>query len=726
MGKRIESWVYNTGMDKEYQVSEQSTNATQEARSMTSLAGFVTSIYEENKRLRQESGVEERLLACKYAAKGEYTPGEQAKRVANRLPEVYAPISDTKRRTAKAWMSEILLNTAEKPYEVRHSPLPDMPKEVEAKIAERIIEEYAILFGGQAPSTPEQMQAIEEMAKMRRDEVDNLVREQAEKCAKRMEKVVEDILAEGRWREETAKSIDHVCTYGTTVIKLVNRKRRRLKRTVNKYGVSSFSTDFVEKLELQAVDPLHCFPSKGAENINDGYFCQRMFFQPRELMLMKGQKGHSFDDAIDEVIYNHSISGLRNFETMDTENEGLNNDGAINKQSTIIEGFEFWGCVLGKDLLDQRIEVDNKGNAIDRDKFYEIDCIVVNGLIIYCEMVDERLSRPLFKGVFYNVPGSWWGESLITKMASAQKMANAALTAIAFNMSMASGPMVAITDYERLREKNLEIKPFKTFVFNAPRIGSATDVPIKFFQPSSNSQELLNIYQYCLKDADLLTGIPAYSHGSEIAAGAGRTATGLSILMDNTQRGMKDVSHSYDNDVQRPMIRWIINYQMINNPDESIKGDLEVDSGGLLSILTKDKSIAQLQEVLALCQNPLIANAIGEEGIHYILRRIVSLIPHINPDRVVPTAEEMEYRKLRAQLEQLRMMQMQQQIQMQGQAQAQAAGLVAPPQQGQGGNIPPVQDGNVNVGAMGAPMPQDPMNVTQYQPNQAPQAPMGM
>ena len=701
-------------------MSEQSLGETKQARSLTALAAFVEGVFSEGVYFRQRTGMDEELLACKYAANGEYSPEELAKRRAQGLPVVYAPLSDTKRRAANAWASEIFLNTAEKTYELRPTPVPEMPETVVQAIAAEVIQEWASVVSPNPPQGKAQLAAVAAMAERRRDELQKLVEEEARKRAARLDKVIQDRLTEGRWREEMTLAIDYAATFGTCVVKLAPRRRKRLSRKVNKYGVSSFSMKDEARLELHAIDPIDCYPSKGSRTIDEGYFCQRLRFHPADLALMRGGK-HYIDNAIEEVLRNHgSGQGYRTFQPTDTEVENLNHDSNPGEPSVTVEGVEFWGSVMGQLLLDEAIEVDHAGKAIKRDKLYDVDAIVVAGRVLYCEILDPRLGRPLFKGTFYSTPGSWWGESPIKKMRHIQSIANGAITSMVWNMGMASGPQVAITDYERLRDKDLTQRPWKVWVFDKNRVAATSDVPIKFFQPNTNSQELMAIYDRMSREADTLTGIPAYSYGSDVAAGAGRTASGLSMLMDAAQRGMKHVIFSLDLELMRPMISWMVNREMLTNPDEGIKGDVTIDAGGLLAVLSKDKSSAMLKEVLGLCQNPLVAQVVGEDGIAELVRRVVSLIPHINPDRIVPTREELEFRKLKAALEQMRLQQMQMQmaqnVQLQGQAQAAAMGL---PPQGGGASAPQaIRAGVPHGAAMGGQTPGSAAN--QYQPNAIP------
>lgn len=695
---------------------------------MSALASFILNRFDENRRFRFSSGMDKEILLCKYASQGEYTPEEIAKREREGMPIVYVPLTDEKRRAALAWVSEIFLNTGEKTYTLKPSPIPDMPEAVEQEIAQGVIMEWAQTISPEPPQTEQDLDIIRKYAESRRDELTHLVEEEARKRAERLDKVIHDRLFEARWREQMTIAMDYIATYGTAVVKLAPRRRKRLVRKTNKYGVSSFEVKWDTRLELKTLDPNDCYPSKGARDIHDGYFCHRVRYEPLDLEGMLKQP-NVIDDAIREILSKYNGTGIRTYLPDDSSHEALNHDGSPTDAGlTSIEGVEFWGTVPGNVLILNQIEKDSKGEAIESTKFYDVNCVVVDGLVIYCEMLDPRLGRPLFKGVFYNLPSSWWGESPAKKMRPIQSLINSTITSMAWNMGMAAGPQVAITDVERLQTKDFTQRPWKVWVFRKG-LTNTSDVPIKFFQPNSNSSELMQLYDRMRKEADSLTGIPAYSYGSDIAAGAGRTATGLSILMDSTNRSIKHYAINIDQDMNQPIIQYLINFEMINSDDEGIKGDVMIDAGGLLAVISKDKCIAQLQEILMLAQNPLVANVIGDAGINEIMRRMVALIPNINPDKIVPTEEEMEYRKLKAQLEQVRMQQMQQQMQLQGQMQAQAAGLNLPqggaPQGAlpQGGVQPPqMMDGMVPItsipggAAVGGNTPGSTFN--QYQPNQ--------
>ena len=70
--------------------------------------------------------------------------------------------------------------------------------------------------------------------------------------------------------------------------------------------------------------------------------------------------------------------------------------------------------------------------------------------------------------------------------------------------------------------------------------------------------------------ADDHSGIPSYVTGDLNVQGAGRTASGLSMLMGSAGKGIRQVVMHIDN-VIKPVIHRIFLYNMRYNEDESIK-----------------------------------------------------------------------------------------------------------------------------------------------------------
>jgi hypothetical protein len=155
-----------------------------------------------------------------------------------------------------------------------------------------------------------------------------------------------------------------------------------------------------------------------------------------------------------------------------------------------------------------------------------------------------------------------------------------------------------------------------------------------------NAQNLLSIYQAFANMADDFTGIPSYAHGNDNVRGAGRTLGGLSMLMSSAARGMKMVIGRIDLNVLQSVIHRQFNFNRQYDPDESIKGDIEIQPRGALAQIIKEQITARRMEFLQSTQNELDNTLIGHEGRRIELEEISKSLDY--PEGIVRTKEVVE------------------------------------------------------------------------------------
>jgi hypothetical protein len=134
------------------------------------------------------------------------------------------------------------------------------------------------------------------------------------------------------------------------------------------------------------------------------------------------------------------------------------------------------------------------------------------------------------------------GNGLPDILSDIQDVCNAALRSLVNNLSIASGPQVVVNT-ERLApdEDGEDMYPWKRWRVTSDPMSNNTQVPISFFQPVSNANELLAVYQKFSDIADELSAIPKYLSGNA-TGGAGRTASGLAMLMGNASKILQTVA----------------------------------------------------------------------------------------------------------------------------------------------------------------------------------------
>ena len=173
-----------------------------------------------------------------------------------------------------------------------------------------------------------------------------------------------------------------------------------------------------------------------------------------------------------------------------------------------------------------------------------------------------------------------------------------------------------------------EMHPFKVwqFVSEVGGMPAGNQFPIQFFQPEIRSQELLSVMERYEVKADDATGIPRYAYGSQRTGGAGQTATGLSMLMESSGKGIRKFIANIDQDVIKPSVTqaWMM---LMTDPDapEDAKGDCNVVARGSAAELIKEtmrETRTQMFQLVA--SSPLAMSIVGKAGAAQMLEQIAN------------------------------------------------------------------------------------------------------
>ena len=124
-----------------------------------------------------------------------------------------------------------------------------------------------------------------------------------------------------------------------------------------------------------------------------------------------------------------------------------------------------------------------------------------------------RKRPPYYVTSFEKVPGTVVGNALPDILADIEEATNAALRSLINNMSIASGPQVVVND-DRIAENENgdDLYPWKRWHTVNDPLGNNATAAGRFFQPNSNAQELLGVYEKFTQIADELSCHPALHH----------------------------------------------------------------------------------------------------------------------------------------------------------------------------------------------------------------------
>jgi len=383
------------------------------------------------------------------------------------------------------------------------------------------------------------------------------------------------------------------------------------------------------------VNPFNIYWSPGVTCIEDAEVIERMRMTRTNLNDLLGLPGYD-ESAVRAAIQDYD-NGLRDWlDAIDTEealNEGREDPNY--NQSHMIEAVEYHGNVYGRLLLDNG--VDSK-QIPDPDRDYAVQTWVVGRHTLKTQInPNPRKRHPYYLTSFEKVPGTVAGHGLPDILEDIQESANATLRALVNNLAISSGPQVVIND-ERLAptENGDELYPWKRWHVLDDPMGSQRE-PVTFFQPQSNAQELLTVYTALSGMADDISAIPRYVTGEAMSGGAGRTASGLSMLMGNSSKVLQTVAANVDLDVMEPSLSGLYDMIMLTDTTGLLTGEEEIEVNGVNVALQKETERQKQLQFLQITANPIDAPIIGVPGRGKVLRAVSQNLGL--PDDVVPDDE---------------------------------------------------------------------------------------
>jgi hypothetical protein len=309
-------------------------------------------------------------------------------------------------------------------------------------------------------------------------------------------------------------------------------------------------------------------------------------------------------------------------------------------QSGIIDMLEYHGYVQGTMLLEYGFGPDKVPDPM-RDYF--VDVFKIGRYVIKVQLSPSLRKRaPYYVSSFEKVPGTMIGNALPDILADIQDATNAALRSLINNMSIASGPQVVIND-DRIadNENGDDLYPWKRWHTITDPLGNNNQKPIDFYQPGSNAQELLGVYEKFTQIADELSSIPRYITGSERMGGAGRTASGLAMLMGNAAKILQTVAANIDNDIIEPAITELYDMIMLTDQTGMLRGDESITVLGVNVAMQRETQRQRQLEFLQITANPVDLQITGIKGRASVLRSVADGIG-LNGDDIVPPEEEIK------------------------------------------------------------------------------------
>jgi hypothetical protein len=610
------------------------------------LAGYVRKCWHAARDAKLQS-VETRMLSAVRRRRGEYDPEKLAQIRQFGGSEIYMMLTSNKCRAASSWLRDTYSGSGSaRPWTIEPTPVPELPPDrMEEALQEAAdaAQQY-IMTTGQVPTVAGMREALTRL----KDRMMADLHAEATDAASRMATKMEDQLAEGGFDRAFSEFIDDLVTFPTAVLKgpVVRRKRRLEWEEAQGGWAPKVGQRLV--LEWERVDPFRFYPSPFATCVDDGYMIEHIPLTRRALTEMIGVEGYN-EAAIRAVLEKHGRGGFHNWMSADSAKAAAEGRldpymTGVGDGDTRIDALQFWGSVSGEMLRSWGLPKDQ---APDAAMEYDCEVWLIDDTVIRAVVNPDDLGRKPYAAASYEqVPGMFWGNSVVDLVADCQDACNGATRALMNNMGIGSGPQVSV-NVQRLAdgEKVTQMYPWKIWQTKSDPYGS-TAPPIDFFQPNSNAAELMGVYEKFSVLADEYSGIPRYMTGDSSVGGAGRTASGMSMLMSNAGKTIKQVINNIDGRVLEPSLERLYYSNMIDpDADADLKrGDLYIVASGARSLVAKDSAQLRRNEYLQLVlQSPIAQQVIGMEGAAELLREGAKGLD-MPVDRVVPPIEVLKQR----------------------------------------------------------------------------------
>lgn len=553
---------------------------------------------------KKRGDFEESWLQDLRQYKGIYDPDVVAKLDPKRS-KAFIRETRTKVRTIDARVMDMLFPAnGEKNWEVVNTPKPSVPPQIEGIILANI------------------QKILQEQGENRqptKDEFALAVKTYAEETCKKMSNTINDQLSEIKYRSIIRDVMHSGHLYGTGWLKgpLVDQVMSK-HWEMQDDGKGNMVWSLVEVLEnipYAEFRPIwSCYPDMSATELNACRYIIERHVMPRHLLLKLAARPDFNSTTIRQYIEDNP-DGKAEYATYESELYQLK-EKETKPRATLkgcYELIEYWGWVAGSDLLMFDDGTGNLGKLIDENNV--LDDFACNVWVIGNEVVKiaiqpvSGVTLPYYAYYFDKDETSIFGEGLAAIMRDPQKLVNASIRAMIDNASHCAGPQYEVNiDLLASGEDITDIGSFKVWA----RTGRDADIAGKEVVRVKNMQsftpEFMNMYGLFSRLGDEVTIVPRYLQGDARVSGAGRTASGLSMLMGQANVGLSDLVKMFDEGITKPFITAMYDWNMQFNPDGSIKGDMKAVARGSTALMAKEIRAQQIQTFLQMTLNPADAS----------------------------------------------------------------------------------------------------------------------
>jgi len=439
-------------------------------------------------------------------------------------------------------------------------------------------------------------------------------------AAKSMEKQIMDQLQESHANKHLRSTAFEMALFGTGVMKgpfAID------KEYPNWNEEGEYSPVFKTIPQVSHVSVWNFYPDPDSTNIEQAqYIIERHKMSRSELRALK-RRPYFRDTVIEEV-----ITDGENYTKKYWEDDLIdyNQDSYVER----FEVLEYWGMLDTDMLEEQGVEIPKELKDFEE---LQVNVWVSGGRLLRVVLNPFKPAKiPYMAAPFELNPYSFFGVGLAENMDDTQTLMNGFMRMAVDNAVLSGNLLIEVDETNLVPGQDLSVYPGKVF----RRQGGAPGQAIFGTKFPNVSNENLQLFDKARQLADESTGLPSFSHGQTGVSGVGRTASGISMLMNAASGSIKTVIKNVDDYLLKPLGEGLFRFNMQFNFDPEIRGDLEVHARGTESLMANEVRSQRLMQFLQTASNPALAPF---AKFNYIIREIAKAMD-LDPSKVTNNMDE--------------------------------------------------------------------------------------
>ena len=439
-------------------------------------------------------------------------------------------------------------------------------------------------------------------------------------AAKNMEKQIMDQLQESNASKQLRSTAFEMALFGTGVMKgpfAVDKEYPNWDEEGN------YDPIFKTMPSTSHVSVWNFYPDPDATNMDDAqYVIERHKMSRTQLRALK-KRPYFRDNVIDEVIAEGEAYDKKYWE--DDLSDYTPEHGIYR-----FEVLEYWGMCEVEMLEENGVEIPEELKEFDE---LQANIWISNGKLIRMVLNPFKPATIPYMAAPYELnPYSFFGVGLAENMDDTQTLMNGFMRMAVDNAVLSGNLLIEVDETNLVPGQDLSVYPGKVF----RRQGGAPGQAIFGTKFPNVSNENLQLFDKARVLADESTGFPSFAHGQTGVQGVGRTASGISMLMNAAAGSIKTVIKNVDDYLLKPLGEGMFRFNMQFNFNKDIKGDLEVIARGTESLMANEVRSQRLMGFLQVASNPALAPF---AKFPYIIREIAKSM-ELDPEKVTNNMDE--------------------------------------------------------------------------------------